>query len=484
MGEPAWSGAGAGERAVDKGRAVARSHGLTVEAIRGFGTHEVRRAAATAAVLGRHGVRFAWRSRPGARDGTGYGEIGAAELREAFAELGPTYVKLAQLIASSPGLFPEVLSDELRSLLDEVPPIPADEVRAILTEELGAPPDQVFASLDPTPLASASIAQVHAATLPDGEEVVVKVQRPGIREQVERDLRILMRMAQVLERASTRGRMANPVAVVEDFAATLAEELNFVNEGRAMEMFEANLRRFGDNGTVRVPTVRWPYTTPRVLTMERIHGFKIDDLAQLDAQGWDLAAALKRGVRAWMEAALEHGYFHGDVHAGNLMLDTAGNVVFLDFGIMGHLDPKTMDIIRHGLPALLVEGDFVEVAKAIYDLGAVLNPVEFEESARDIAEIVEPILGKPLSEISYGQVLVDIVRIGTKYEVRLPREMVLVAKQMLYFERYAKLMAPDWNILDDPELIGFLFEGLDTHAEGDAEAAAFAARLEGDGPPG
>lgn len=145
------------------------------------------------------------------------------------------------------------------------------------------------------------------------------------------------------------------------------------------------------------------------------------------------------------------------------MVDTAGNVVFLDFGIVGQLDDRTKAIIRNGLPALLIDGDFVEVAKSIYDLGAVLKPVDLDQASADIAEIVEPILAKPLSEISYGQVLIDIVRIGTRYEVRLPRELVLVAKQLLYFERYAKLMAPDWNILDDPELIGFLFESV--HAE-------------------
>jgi predicted unusual protein kinase regulating ubiquinone biosynthesis (AarF/ABC1/UbiB family) len=276
--------------------------------------------------------------------------------------------------------------------------------------------------------------------------------------------------------------MANPIAVVEDFAATLSDELNFVTEARSMETFERNLRAFGGNDQVRAPSVRWAFTTPRVLTMERINGYKIDDLAQLGETGWDLAGALRKGVRAWMEAALEHGFFHGDVHAGNLMLDSDGRIVFLDFGIMGSLDKQTKEIIRHGLPALLVDGDFKEVAKAIYEMGAVLNPQDLEESAKDIAEIVEPILGKPLSEISYGQILVDIVRIGTRYEVRLPRELVLVAKQMLYFERYAKLMAPDWNILNDPELIGFLFEGLETHAVGEelaGESAAFAEKVAG-----
>lgn len=454
---------------------MGRPRGLSFEAINGFGAAEIGRAARTAGVLARHGVRSVRGGRPDRAERTAY------ELKMAFAELGPTYVKLAQLIASSPGLFPEVLSDEFRSLLDEVPPITAGEVRRVIEADLGAPPEVVFAEFDYNPLASASIAQVHVARLHDGEEVVVKIQRPGIRHRIEGDLRILLRIAKLLERLSSKGRMANPIAVVEDFAATLSEELNFVTEGRSMELFAANMVAYGTNETVRVPTVRWAFTTPRVLTMERIHGFKIDDLATLGTKGWDLGGALKRGVRAWMEAALEHGFFHGDVHAGNLMLDTDGKVVFLDFGIVGRLDDKTREIIRHGLPALLVEGDFEKVALAIYELGAVLSPMDLEQSSRDIAEIVEPILGKPLSEISYGQILVDIVRIGTRYEVRLPREMVLVAKQMLYFERYAKLMAPDWNILNDPELIGFLFEGLEDHTVGEAagsvDAEAFVASL-------
>ena len=339
-----------------------------------------------------------------------------------------------------------------------------------VVEELGAGPEQLFSEFDPEPLASASIAQVHAATLPDGSEAVVKVQRPGIRARLESDLRILMLVARILDRTSVHGRMANPVAVVEDFAATLSEELNFVNEGRSMEHFAANLRSFGDNERVRVPTVHWRFTTPRVLTMERIHGYNIDDLARLGETGWDLAGALKTGVRAWMEAALEHGFFHGDVHAGNLMLDTDGRVVFLDFGIVGQLDERSRHIIRRGLPALLVHGDFEAVASAIYEMGAVLKPADLEQSARDIAEIVEPILSRPLSEISYGEVLVDIIRIGTRYDVRLPRELVLVAKQMLYFERYAKLMAPDWAILNDPDLIGFLFETVDDTLATDREA--------------
>ena len=422
----------------------------------------VARAATTVAIAGRHVARAAVGpiAHSGLRHKPQWGASAARESRQAFGELGPTYVKLAQLIASSPGLFPEVLSDELRSLLDRVPPVLPADIEHVVLGELGALPDEVFASFDPVPLASASIAQVHAAVLRDGTDVVVKVQRRGIRARLAADLQILSVAARLLERASQQGRMANPIAVVEDFEATLARELNFVLEAEAMERFAENLSSFGTNRGVRVPRVHWRYTTPRVLTMERVYGHSIDDTEGLRATGFDLPRLLKRGVRAWMEAALEHGFFHGDVHAGNLMVDTDGNLVFLDFGIVGHLDDHTKDIVRHGLPALLVDGDFAQVAKAIYDLGAVLKPVDLDQASADIAELVEPILAKPLSEISYGQVLIDIVRVGTRYDVRLPRELILVAKQLLYFERYAKLLAPDWSILDDPELIGFLFEDL------------------------
>ena len=418
----------------------------------------------TVSIAGRHAARALVGPvvHHGIRHHHEWGPSAAREVRRAFGALGPTYVKLAQLIASSPGLFPEVLSDELRSLLDCAPPVPPADIVHIVRRELGAAPDEVFARFDPAPLASASIAQVHAATLHDGTDVVVKVQRRGIRARLAADLAILSGAAQLLERTSARGRMANPVAVVEDFAATLAHELNFVLEAQAMERFSENLVASGSNEGVRVPDVHWRYTTQRVLTMERIHGHSIDDTGTLSGSGFDLPEILKRGVRAWMEGALEHGFFHGDVHAGNLMVDTDGNLVFLDFGIVGQLDDRTKSIIRNGLPALLLDGDFAEVAKSIYDLGAVLNPIDLDQASADIAEIVGPILAQPLSQISYGQVLIDIVRVGTRYEVRLPRELVLVAKQMLYFERYAKLMAPDWNILDDPELIGFLFESVQT----------------------
>src|SRR5579884_3676851 len=371
----------------------------------------LRRATTTLAVGGRHAGSWAHRATRADR-----ARLAAKELRGAFEELGPTYVKLAQLIASSPGLFPEVLAAEFRACLDRVPPIPTCEVHRIIAAEFGTPAGDLFAAFDDQPLASASIAQVHAATLRDGTDVVVKVQRPGLAGLLGADMAILRRLAGLVDRVSSTGAMANPTAVVEDFTTTLGQELNFVIEARSMERFAANLTSSGRNEQVRVPTVHWPLTTPRVLTMERVHGYKIDDLAALDATGWDLPGALKAGVRAWMDAVLVHR-------------------------------------------------DFQQVAAAIYQLGAILSPADLEQSARDISELVTPILDQPLSQISYGEILIDIIRIGTRYQVRLPRELVLVAKQLLYFERYAKLLAPNWTILDDPELINFLFETATPAAE-------------------
>ena len=423
-----------------------------------------RRLAATAGVLASGAVAFLVDA---LREPAG--PAAARRLRRAFESLGPTYVKLGQLMASSPGLFPDVLAEEFRACLDRVPPVPWAEVAAVVTAELGAPPSELFARFEREPLAAASIAQVHAATLADGAEVVVKVQRPGLRSRLDADLVILHRAARLLERTSSRGRMANPVAVVEDFAASLARELDFVTEGRSMERFGANLRAFGANDRVRVPAVHWPLTTTRVLTMERIQGVGINDLTPANAAGLDLDGALRAAVRAWLEAALEHGFFHGDVHAGNLMIDDDGRIVFLDFGICGALEDRARHTIRRGLPALLVQRDYHAVATAIYELGAILRPADLDRAADDIATIVEPLLTRPLSEISYGAILVEVIRIGTRYEVRLPRELVLVAKQLMYFERYGKLMAPDWAVLNDPELLRFLFQTL---AGGDPAAPA------------
>lgn len=437
---------------------MGRARGLSRHAIRGFGPKEVGRAAKTGWVLAHGAVRTAAHR----SNGASRREAGARALREAFEKLGPTYVKLGQVVASSP-LFPDELSAEFQSCLDEVPPFPYDDVRVVIAEELGGTLEQLFQWFDPTPLASASVAQVHAARLHDGRDVIVKIQRPGIRQRLESDLRILMRLAYFIDRRSAKGRMANPIVIVDDLAGTLDEELNFINEGRSMERYEANLRAFGRNDTVRIPVVHWELTSPRVITMERIFGCKIDDVREIRRRGFDPAEALKANARAFMEAAFEHGFFHGDMHAGNLMVDTEGRVVLLDFGIVGRFHPYTRELMRTGLLRLFLEGECETLARAIYQMSPGSREAELDQASRELARMLEPVLASPLSEISLGEILLEFINIGALYDLRMPHELVMLVKQVLYVERYIKLMAPEWVMMSDPMMFQFMLPANDTN---------------------
>ena len=272
----------------------------------------------------------------------------AVALRRSFADLGPTYVKFGQLIASSPGLFPEFLATELRRLLDSVPPEPVAKVRRVIERDLGQPIEVLFADFDDTPLAAASIAQVHRARLHDGTDVAVKVRRPHLRGRIEQDLRLLRLLAGVLARAGALGETLNPTAVVDDLALTLRAELDFEREAASMVSFAANLAAFGANHDCVVPRPIDGMVTERVLVMTYIDGTPVDDGTALRAAGHDLEGLVRTGVRAWLEGALEHGLFHGDVHAGNLFVTPAGDIAFFDFGIMGRLDDRTRLVLAPG----------------------------------------------------------------------------------------------------------------------------------------
>jgi len=401
-------------------------------------------------VVVRRGAFIALRIRPrGAR-------ALAVALRRSFVDLGPTFVKFGQLIASSPGLFPEVAATEFRSLLDEVPTIPTRQVHRIVERSLGRPVQDAFARFDDRPLAAASIAQVHRARLHDGRDVVVKLRRPGLTARVPRDVRLLRLLATVLSRAGGVARVMNPVAIVEDFADTLRLELDFRNEARWMAQFHANLASYGDNRHVTTPLPVEGMCTERVLVMTYVEGHPIDRLDLLAGSGHDFEELLRLGVRAWLESAFEHGLFHGDVHAGNLFLTTDGKVALLDFGIMGHLTPEVRAALRDALPGLLLADDPASVVQAFFALGAVTGPVDMDRATEDVRTLVAPLQTKALSDISYGELLADVMRVATRHRVRLPRELVLVIKQILYFERYAKQLAPDYQILSDPRLLTFL----------------------------
>ncbi len=394
-------------------------------------------------------------------------EMLAPRLYRVVTSLGPPLVKLSQVVSSSPGLFPAPISHQLRDLLDAAPAAKWDDMRKTLEKGLGGSVDQFFTKVDPEPLAAASIAQVHAATLKDGTDVVVKIRRPGIEKQFLRDLRLLRVTARLAQRFSKSARVLNPVAIVDDVVTSLGQELDFGREAASMERFEANLRSFGSNDNIRVPTVHHQYCGHGVLTMERIDGTKVDDLPGLVETGFDLFNLLRGGVRAWIEAACEHGFFHGDVHAGNLMVDGDGKVVFLDFGIMGELDDVTRDLIRRGVVAMLHRQDFGEVTRCLAQLGCHLgHQTDHERAAASISRLVTPWLTKPIAEIDYLEIFGQAVRAARPKGVQLPRSLVLLGKQVLYFERYAVLVAPDYDILSDTWLIEFMIDGYEGPSRG------------------
>ena len=387
----------------------------------------------------------------------GKGSLGEKVIREipkTFADLGPTYVKFGQIIASSPGAFGEQLSREFRSLLDSVPPADTAEVHKLLAAELGADPSELFASFSVEPFASASIALVHFATLHTGEEVVVKIQRPGIRRRVAADLQILKRFARVAELAKT-GRRLSAKDVVADFADNLAEELDFRIEAQSMEAWVSGLHSSPLGRNIKVPNVHWEFTSERVLTMERVHGVRIDDIAAIREQGFDGTELVKALLFSTFEGGLRHGLFHGDLHAGNLLVDAKGRIVFLDFGIMGRIDPRERWLLRELVYALLVKKDHAAAGKILVLMGAVGNTKPEPEAAKDLEAFAAPLTLKSLGDMSYADIGRQLSTLADAYDVKLPRELVLIGKQFLYVERYMKLLAPKWQMMSDPELTGY-----------------------------
>jgi len=383
----------------------------------------------------------------------------AVALRRSFVELGPTFIKLGQLVASSPGLFPEFLATEMRRLLDDVPAEPTPRIVRIIERQLGAPVSRLFADFDVRPLAAASIAQVHRARLHDGTEVVVKVRRPHLRGKVDRDLKLLRVLASALDRVGAMGRATNPMAIVDDLAVTMREELDFRREAHDMATFAANLTRVGDNVEIVVPEPISGLVGERVLVMTYIEGVPVDDGPTLRAAGHDLEGLVRKGARAWMESALVHGLFHGDVHAGNLFVTPDGHVAFLDFGIMGRLPDRTRRVLRRLLPAVMIEGDYRSVMGAVAELGAVARPVDLDQAGADVEALLAPLVSKPLGELSYGEVLDQVLTVATAHHVQLPRELVAVVKQLLYFERYSKELAPGYRMFADPAILEHVMEG-------------------------
>lgn len=387
----------------------------------------------------------------------------ARALRKSFVELGPTFIKLGQLVASSPGIFPVALCDEFRQLLDDVPPEKPSTVRKVVEEGLGAPMSSLFSSFDEIPRAAASIAQVHRARLHDGRIVAVKVRRPGLRGTIERDLRLLKLFALPLERAGSLGRTVSPVAIAEDFAIRLHQEMDLRIEARRMVEFGHNLHAGGANPRIHVPEPIDDMVAESVLVMSFVEGDPIDVAARRlgGAAVFDVGM---EAMRAWLESALRHGLFHGDVHAANIFVMPDGDIALLDFGIMGELEPELRHVLCQTLPRAIrnavLRGDSRGVGSALLEAGFSHAPVDEDALSRDVAAIVQQHLDRSLAEISYPRLLVDVFAVALHHRLTLPREFILIGRQLVLFEGYSRMVAPDLNIFTEPDIVTYLFTGL------------------------
>ncbi|OZF51174.1 ABC1 kinase family protein [Rhodococcus sp. 14-1411-2a] len=362
-----------------------------------------------------------------------------------FEALGPTFVKLGQLMASSPGVFPPVLADACLRLLDGVPPVPAHKARRVIERDLGGSIAELFTSFDDVPLSAASVAQVHACVLPDGREAVVKVQRPEIRRRMRVDLRVAFTGASLLERFFEVFRIANATAVVRDLDELTAEELDSAAEALRQQRFRDNLYVFGDNSHVMVPDIYWSHCGPRVICMERVRGTPVGRITPGDLAGLDSELQLRRGVKVWLEAVVLQGPFHGDVHAGNLWALDDGRVGFLDFGIVGELPEQWREVLREMFRASLFDGNYTEAARRIRMLGITEGTTLGDKLiGLQLRKLFEPILGRGAARVDLSKLVASLVETGRRWGIATPEELVLFGKQLGYFERYSAALAPEW----------------------------------------
>jgi ubiquinone biosynthesis protein len=376
-------------------------------------------------------------------------------LRKAIEKLGATYIKLAQIISSGEGLFPTELVNEFKKCRDQVPPQPWNTVKLIVEQDLGARLEDVFANFEQQSLAAASIAQVHRATLLTGEDVVVKVQREQVSELVRRDLRVMAWIAPFMIGRIKVAALANPPALVELFAETIVEELDFRMESSNMIDVSMMLHDLNQDSYI-VPRPHPTLVKRRVLVMERLQGFNFDDVEGMQAAGIDTEQVIKAGMISFMEGALIHGIFHGDLHGGNLFVLSDGRTALLDFGIVGRLTTKRrLAFMRLMLGA--TTNDLHSQVSALRDLGALPSDTDIDAVIRDLG-LDQPTIDPTSLD---GEELVAevqrIVKALLAYGAKLPKELMLYIKNMVFLDGAIARLAPDLDIIGELTNISMTF---------------------------
>ncbi|MBS0432449.1 MAG: ubiquinone biosynthesis regulatory protein kinase UbiB [Proteobacteria bacterium] len=377
-----------------------------------------------------------------------------ARLRLALTQLGPIYVKAGQVLSTRRDLLPPDIADELSLLQDQVPPFPGGEARAIVEAALGAPVAALYARFDETPLASASIAQVHAAALPDGREVVVKVVRPGIRAQIARDLELLHALAGLVARRHPQADKIRPQEIVEEVEKTLYHELDLQREAGNASLLRRN---FTGSPDLYVPEVHWSHTNEKVLTMERVHGIPADDIAALDAAGIDRKRLAEKGVRLFYTQVFRDNFFHADAHPGNIWVDTRAKdeprFIALDFGIMGTLPEADQYWLAENFMALF-ERDYRRIAQLHVAAGWIPPTARVDELEAAVRTVCEPYFTRPLSEISLAEVVAKMFNTARRFELTLQPQLILMQKTLLNIEGLGRQLDPSIDIwaVAHPEL--------------------------------
>lgn len=401
---------------------------------------------------------------------------GNGKLSRALAELGPSYVKLGQFLATRPDMVGPARAEELRKLQDRLPPFASDVARQTIKLNLGRDADELFAQFGP-PVAAASIAQVHRATTKDGRDVAVKILRPGIEQRFQRDLSDFFFAARLIERMSAPARRLRPVDATETLAQSVKLEMDLRMEASAIKEMAANVEN--DPG-FRVPKVEWALTARQVLTTDWIDGTPLSDMAALKARGLDLNRLADTVIQSFLRHAIRDGFFHADMHQGNLFADADGNLIAVDFGIMGRLTPKERLFLAEILYGF-IRRDYARVAQVHFDAGYVpahQDPAVFAQALRAIGE---PIMDRPAQEISMARLLTQLFEVTGQFDMATQPQLLLLQKTMVVVEGVARMLNPEFNmwVAAEPVVREWIEKKLGPlgHLEGAAEGAASLGRL-------
>lgn len=371
----------------------------------------------------------------------------AEHLRRAFEELGPSFIKLAQILSSRPDLITKPISDEFRKLQDEVPPFPFERVVEIMRKELKREPEDVFMSLSQTPVAAASIAQVHEATLKDGRSVIVKIQRPNIKEIIETDISIMSFIAGLMDKYLPETAFFNPKGIVEEFSRTIRRELDFMEEAKNITRFGRN---FADYPGVFIPRTYPDLVTEKILVMDKVEGVRIDDIEGITGLGLDRSELARKGIDVYFKMIFDDGFFHADPHPGNIFAMPDGAIGLVDFGIVGWLPEEIIESFAGALIAL-VNKDFDALIDQYIELGLFAEDFDRELFARELkADLIHyslPLYDKALTEINIAQFLDTVTHLAMKHRIKLPPDLLLINKTMLILDSIGRLLDPKFNFI-------------------------------------